>query len=284
MRIGVVGKGSIGKRHIANLASLRHDVVAVDKGEELPLDVQAVLICTPTDTHLTIAQFYADLHIPTFIEKPLSHSLDGLAHLIETAHPSSMVACNLRFHQAAQEAFQFAHRARVLWARAEFGYWLPFWHGRTDYRKSYSAGATGGIVLDAIHEPDLLMSMFGLPTELTMVTHRSGRLDVAEEDSAEMSMRFEDGVTASVHVDYLSKAYHRQLTIATDRATAVFSLPAGNEMYVTELKHFLQCVEAGRTPMNGLREAATLLERILDAKRQSRGHNPSTRDVHPVPA
>ena len=284
MRVAVIGTGSIGKRHLANLASLRHEVAPADIGDPLPFDVQAAIICTPTELHIPLAQKYADHGIPTLIEKPLSHSTEGLDHLLATAHPSTMVACNLRFHQAAQEAVHFAHRGRVLWARAEFGFWLPFWRGREDYRKSYSAGDAGGIVLDAIHEPDLLMCMFGTPLEISMVTHRSGRLEISQEDSAEISMRFNDGVTASVHIDYLSKSYHRQVTIATDRSTATFQLPAGNEMYVNELRHFLTAVEGGRTPMNSLKEAIGLLTRILDAKAKSRCDHTSARDVHPLPA
>lgn len=77
----------------------------------------AVLICTWPDSHLALAKQAIEAGVPrVFIEKPLALSLEGveeLTTLAEERKAKVMVACNWRFHPAAQERMPAVVRFRI---------------------------------------------------------------------------------------------------------------------------------------------------------------------------
>src|SRR5260370_16146303 len=105
MRALVVGLGSIGRRHARNWAALGLGPVAVCRQtnaaqpEPLGIDVReftdldsaladqpdVVLVTNPTSLHVETAckALQAGAHV--FVEKPLSHILDGVADLVNQA-------------------------------------------------------------------------------------------------------------------------------------------------------------------------------------------------------
>lgn len=92
MKIGVIGLGSIGKRHVANLLEMGgHEILGCDsrvgqEGWTVGLPIQAVsdpllvwdykpdvvLICTPPSSHAPLALQAMDVNAHVFIEKPLA--------------------------------------------------------------------------------------------------------------------------------------------------------------------------------------------------------------------
>ena len=273
MKITVVGYGSIGKRHGENLKSLGHEVIPIDINYKLRFDVDCAFICTPTEFHIDNAVEYIDRNIPVFIEKPLTYSFD--TERIEKAisnNPNvvTMVGCNLRFHPSIIKAKIIADSKKVLFARAETGYYLPFWR-QSDYRKSYSASEYGGIVIDAIHEPDYLYWLFGKFKYLKVACDKVSTLDIKKEDIAEIGIIFESGVSASVHCDYLMKNYHRKLDLYLPHEVISFKIQPTNIMYKKEVEYFLNCVREKTKPMNSVLEAIYVLKKVLEG----RGDNPS---------
>jgi predicted dehydrogenase len=60
-------------------------VAAVDSYEAmLDAGVDALLVCSPPNLHVAQAMRAAERGCALFIEKPLSHSLDGLGELVAT--------------------------------------------------------------------------------------------------------------------------------------------------------------------------------------------------------
>src|SRR5262245_61560707 len=122
MTIAILGCGSIGARHAANLVALgRSDVLAYDPepasrerlaeraAVRVVADIDEVwaakptiaIIATPTDKHLPLALAAARRGCHLFVEKPLSHRMDGVAELsrlVEANGLITLVACNMRFH------------------------------------------------------------------------------------------------------------------------------------------------------------------------------------------
>ena len=266
MKVAVVGMGSIGKRHAENIKKLGHEVVPLDLGDELRFDVDSAFICSPTKYHTNHALEYLRRDIPTFIEKPLTYDLKDLKQFIPFyKKPISMVGCNMRFHPAIRDAKALIGGSNTVFVRAEFGYYLPFWK-KGDYTKSYSAGEDGGIILDAIHEIDYLYWFFGPIKHMTMAHDRVSDLEIEKEDIAEVSIIFENGVSASVHMDYLMKNYHRTLAMHLKHRTVKFTIVPTNLAYKKEVEYFLKCVKDGVQPMNGIMEASYILERVIRAK------------------
>jgi len=273
MKVVILGYGSIGKRHAQNLKKLGHEVIPLDLNYKLRFDVDCAFICTPTQFHVNHATEYIERGIPVFIEKPLTYNMEELEKiesLVKKQPVISMVGCNLRFHPSLLKAKIIASTRRVIYARAETGYYLPFWR-QEDYRKSYSASEYGGIVLDAIHEPDYLYWLFGDIKDLKMVCDKVSNLEIKKEDIAEIGIIFESGLSASVHCDYLMKNYHRKLDLYMPHEVISFKIQPTNIMYKKEVQYFLDCVKERKEPMNNIKEAGYVLSKILEGS----GYNPS---------
>jgi predicted dehydrogenase len=110
------------------------------------------------------------------------------------------------------------------------------------------------------------------------------------EDLAEVTVRFSSGVLAQVHLDYLRRAYRRDLevigadgVITWDYASRVVTVlgpepdrvevlgasdDVPNEnMYVAEIEHFIACLEGREEPLADGWEALRSLRMVEAAKR-----------------
>lgn len=315
MKIMVVGCGSIGLRHISNLLSLGHDVLGFDTSKEQAekakkkygidiidtfkiaagSDADAALICTPNHTHVSIATELVKNGKHVFIEKPLSHNLDGVHDLLaETKRMKRvvMIGCNLRFHPGSRKLKKLLDSnsiGKVFGARMQFGNYLPDWdHPQKDYTKRYSAKASqgGGIILDAIHDVDYACWLFGAPSRMFSFHGRLSQLKIETEDYAEILFRFPDKIV-EIHMDYLQRNRVRNYVFIGEKGNIEFDFhtlriispknkphaikfnPDKNEMYIEEIKHFLDCVKTGKEPENSVEEAARILALTLKAKQSN---------------
>jgi predicted dehydrogenase len=214
-----------------------------------------------------------------FVEKPLSHTLDHTEDLIEEASAAErvvLVGCNLRFFPSLQLVKQLLDDGtigRPLAARAQCGYYLPFWHPDSDYRNGYSANesAGGGVILDSVHEYDYLRWLFGEVAEVFCYAGKVSNLEINTEDNADILLRFSNGLVANVHLDYLQRTYRRSCeligeegVIVWDYITQVVSLYGKkdrhvevflesinverNQMFINEMKHFVACIQGEEKP------------------------------------
>ena len=319
MRFLVVGTGSIGTRHCRNLSALGHGVLAWDTDPARLREVEAlpgvksalslehglgmhpdgVLICTPPASHVSLARRALEAGAHVFVEKPLAPSTDGVEALLDDAERRGhllLLGFNLRFLPSLRcvKALLDERRVgKVLAARAEFGYYLPAWRPTRDYRQNYAVRADlgGGILLDASHEFDYLDWFFGDVAELFCTAEHRSDLAGDTEDLAEVTLRFRSGVLAQVHLDYLQRAYRRNLEIIGSDGVIVWDYPtqtvtvrgpepdrreehAGSfdagpdEMYVEGMRHFVRCIEGQEAPMvDGLGALRSL--RIVEAAKTS---------------
>lgn len=318
MKFLIAGCGSIGQRHLKNLKSLsagellifdankeraleaekRHGAKAFSSYEEaLAQRPDAVLVCTPTSLHMDYALAALENNCHLFVEKPISHSMEGvdrLASLASTRNRVVLVGCNFRFHwglRLTRQLMEEGRIGRILFAQAEFGQYLPDWHPWEDYRRGYSAQKSlgGGIIIDSIHELDYLSWFLGKVKEIYCAADKLSSLEIDVEDIAEMILKFASGVIARVHLDYLQRDYNRSLKVVGENGIITWSFqdnsvkwysgeertwhdlgkntpPDVNEMYVEEMKHFLHCIEGQESPLVDAREGKSILEIALAAK------------------
>ena len=87
------------------------------------------------------------------------------------------------------------------------GQYLPDWHPNEDYRQGYSANRPlgGGVLLDLIHEIDLLYSWFGKPDDGQSHRRHAVDLEIDTEDTAAIVCRFAGGVIGSIQLDYVQR-------------------------------------------------------------------------------
>lgn len=320
MKALLVGCGSIGRRHLRNLKSLGiSELLAYDTRPEraqeasresgarpcasleygLDQSPELVLVCTPSSLHLQPALAAVRRGSHLFIEKPLSHTLEGIEELeAEAARQrlTVLVGCNMRFHPGiarARELIREGAIGRVICARAVSASYLPDWHPWEDYRSGYSARAElgGGIILDGIHELDYLLDILGPTAGVLCASGRLGGLGIETEDVAEIVLALRSGALASVHLDYISRAYRRscqfmgtegnlewdydrpevRLYRASSKSWEALPVPAqdANGMYLDQMRHLLRCLDGKEKPAQDLRAARAALELALAAKRSA---------------
>ena len=319
LRIAVLGCGSIGRRHLRNLSQLgAGELYAFDPvpaaletahnetnalcfssldciWEQQP---NVAVITTPSNLHVGLALEAAQHNCALFVEKPLSHTLDGLDELCSEAERRNlvtMVGCNMRFHPGPAQVKRLLDDSaigQVIAARIHTGSYLPGWRPGTDYRQSYSAQAAlgGGAILDCIHEIDLALWYFGPGDVLAAVSLPATSIGLDIEGLAEMLIRHRSEVLSSVHLNFIQRDYHRSCEVIgadgsiywnfsegkvrvsrPDHETQVFEQPADwtvNQMYVDEIRYFLDCVQNNTPTVNSLQRGLETLQVALTVKAQ----------------
>ncbi len=315
----VVGAGSIGRRHLRNLRALGIAKLAAcdpdtarlssltpelpvatfpDMGAALAeLRPEIVFVCSPPVCHVPQARQAVRAGAHVFVEKPLSHDLEGVEELMVEAEKHGrvvQVGYNLRFHSGVEMLKRLVSEGRIgriLWARAEFGQYLPDWRPGVDYRSTYSARRDmgGGIVLDASHELDYILWLMGTPERVVCLAGTTSDLEVDVEDCATILLQFPDGALADVHADFVQRGYTRTCKLVGEKGTVTWDYCANevrlylaetgawqscayefspDDMYLAEVRDFLECVGTGRAPRVGLADARCVLEIALTAKAQ----------------
>lgn len=239
MKAVIVGLGSIGRRHLANLRALdptarimvcRHAEPPKGRGGEPQADAtvfrleeavdfgpDVAFLTGPASLHVEMGLALARHGIHLFIEKPLSHTLDRVDELLRVCREQSlvlMVGYNLRFYRPLQVLREALHDGRIgrpLALRAEVGQYLPDWRPGTDYRRSVSARQAlgGGAALELSHELDSARWLMGEVRSVVAQLGRVSDLEIDVEDTAEILLEFESGAVGSVHLDMVQRPARR---------------------------------------------------------------------------
>lgn len=317
-RILVIGGGSIGTRHARNLLSRRTGVVIVidpdpsrrealekEFGVRTGTDVSAALasfqpdivfICSPTALHVPQALQSVGAGAHVFMEKPLSHSLEGVEELRRKAQETKrivMVGCNMRFHPGVKEVKRLLAEGAIgvpVSARIVYSGYLPSWRPGQDYKKSYSASVEqGGAVLDCIHEIDLALWEFGPGTVTASKVLPAAKIGLATDGEAEIILKHTSGTESSIHISFMEEKFERSQGITGTAGSLSWDFERGtverygkdgalaetirqpkdwesNQMFLEELDHFLHAVEHGTIPMGSLDDAIRALEIALTVK------------------
>jgi predicted dehydrogenase len=334
MKVLFVGLGAIGQRHLRNLRSIvghSLEVIAyrerklnqvitdkldveqgVDINERFRIRVfdslsaalaqspDAIFICNPTSMHIPVAMEAAKHGCHLFIEKAVSHNLDGIPELIKVVKDNSltcMVGYQMRFHPCLKILRDIVTRnalGRILAVNVEIGEYMPAWHKYEDYRQSYAARKDlgGGAIISQIHEFDYVYWLFGLPKRVFSTGGHLSSLEIDVEDVASISLEcLQDGQMVPVHIhqDYLQRPPARTCKVIGDKGKVQLDFLAltvthfgvdgaianhwdftgfeRNQLFMDEMRHFLACIETGVQPCVTLRDGAQSLRMALVAKR-----------------
>lgn len=333
LKVLMAGLGGIGQRHLRNLrtvlgndveiaayrvlrtAQVLTDTLRVEEGSEVErkygiavfssLDEacawgpDAAFICNPTSLHLPVALAVARAGAHLMLEKPLSHSLEGVNELIEIVERQKLVGLvgyQMRFHpclQMVKGALDAARIGNVLAVHAEVGAYMPGWHTYEDYRTSYASRADlgGGVVLSQIHEIDFLGWLFGPPVRVFALGGHLSSLEIDVEDISSALLECRAGhrhIPVHLHQDYLQRPSSRLLQILGDKGKihldfekltcAIFAEEGEiaehrdftgfqrNQLFIDELNHFLRCMQGLEAPLISLRDGASSLATALAIK------------------
>jgi predicted dehydrogenase len=178
--------------------------------------------------------------------------------------------------------------------RAHWGEYLPGWHPWENYRQGYSARPElgGGVVNTLSHPLDYLRWFFSDPDEVWALTSSSG-LGLDVEDTAEIGLCYRNGMTGSVHLDYIQQPPgHTFTVIGTDgtiafdnaNSTALIYRPGKleveeilppegferNHLFLDEIQHFLNITSDKELPACTIEDGIAALKLTLAVHQSSR--------------
>ena len=259
-----------------------------------------VVVATTTDTHVDIARLAADHGRALFIEKPISHNMEGVAELskvIARRNLVSEVGCQLRAHpnlRYLKSLITAAKDGPLYTFRAVVGHRLDYWRPNTDYRVGYSADHArgGGALMDLVHEIDLVCWLAGKIDKVSAHLSAVSDLEIRAEDLVNLILFTHSGAVGQIQLDMVSPAYRRRLELVfrdavyewdyqrgvLDRSDAqgvesIHEVPASfdrNTMFLTHMQHFLsRLADSSRPAMCSYEDGVEVLRVAVAARRSS---------------
>ena len=216
MKIGILGYGSIGRRHADNAKKLGHEVIVYDpmlqhndvKFEREVYDqADAVVIATPSTHHEAGLRACVERGKHCLIEKPLSTSMGQLATLLYNASMRDLVVMmgnNLRFHPCVRKAKE--------WLREDLIGYVP-WAQFTCGTNSVKNVSDGVILNTGSHEVDLARHLLGGGQ---IIRASAGCTSGLVDEIADFTMVHHSGCRSSFHLDFVSPIYTRDFRIMGD--------------------------------------------------------------------
>ena len=146
-----------------------------------------------------------------FIEKPISHTLEGIDDMVQviaSKKPVTFVGYNLQFHPIVKKIKEIIHSGELgapIALQAYVGQWLPNWHPDEDWKSLYVAKAElgGGALLSLIHEVEMALSWFGEAIDVKAYFPENEKLNIDVDVAANLMLSHHSGAVSQLHFDVL---------------------------------------------------------------------------------
>jgi predicted dehydrogenase len=266
LKIGVVGAGSLGFHHLRILRDMseielvgfvetresrRADVARelgvtpVDDLDDLLESVDAVTIVVPTPEHFAVAKHALERGRHTFIEKPITATIDEADELLDIADRNGcmvQIGHVERFNRAVRAALPYVSGPRFI----ESERLAPF----------NPRGSDVAVVLDLmIHDIDLVLTLVGDTADT--ITAVGVPLFTPMLDIANARVTFSSGAVANITSSRISRERVRKIRIFQHSGYITLDLAAGTGDFF-RLKGKIDPLN----PPSGPLEMAALIERI----------------------
>lgn len=272
---------------------LANFIVETDLEKALDHKPDAVIISNPTSAHMQIALPASKRGFHLFIEKPVSNNLEGIEQLqrnLEEKGKKILIGFQFRFHPVliqVKDLLDSGKLGRPISVNVHWGEYLPGWHPWEDFRKAYSArdDLGGGVVLTLCHPFDYLRWLIGEVKCVTGKVSKISELYIPVEDNADVILSFHNGCEGTVHLDYYQRPPTHSMEIATSKGYIRWNNASGeaevyhsdfgwssleppsgferNDLFLAEMKHFLEVVQEENEPLCDLDDGKRALEIAL---------------------
>jgi myo-inositol 2-dehydrogenase/D-chiro-inositol 1-dehydrogenase len=315
--VGLLGAGRIGQEHAKNLAALPQvEVVVVcdpriESAEAVrPLvrakdvtpspeeavnrkDVDAVIICTPTDTHAALIEAAAETGKAVFCEKPVALDLTRTQQALATVAEKG-VPFQIGFQRRFDSGYAEAKRRIEAGVLGRLDQFRTVGRDPAPPPKEYLA-KSGGLFLDqAIHEFDIARFLMGDVTEVSAwgtVRFHPDAEEFDDIDTATTLLRFASGALGVIEnsrravygYDIVTEAFgeNGKIVIQAEPKTPLreynkdgyrldhyhFFMDRFGPAFRAELEAFFQAVSNGKPPSPGPSDALESLKIALAATR-----------------
>jgi predicted dehydrogenase len=228
-RLAIIGLGMASAPHAQSLADLadrvevaavysptearrrassqRWGLPAVESAEAIFDDprIDAVLILTPPSSHLDLVERAARAGKHVLLEKPLEITTARAVRLVETAERAGValgVVLQHRFRpvsRALREIVVEGRLGEIVGASARLANWRPQSYYDQPGRGTKARDGGGVLLTQGIHTLDLLVSLVGLPAEVTAFAATTPVHRMETEDMVAAAIRFADGAIGTVN-------------------------------------------------------------------------------------
>jgi len=323
LRIGVVGAGLGAAPHFKSLQALAEQVdvawlhvrqpdrltpSALPPGakvtalyEDLLGDpsLQAVLILTPPNTHLDLVERAARAGKHVLLEKPIEVSLTKAEELVTVCEQQQVQLAVMLQHRLREASVALAaliasgELGELTGASCSMRWWRPQSYYDEPGRGTLARDGGGVLITQAIHTLDLLLSLTGLPTQVTALARTSAVHRMECEDTVTAVLKFANGAIGSL--DATTAAYPgfperialnfthgsatleagqmqaelvdgRRLSAGTHQATGTGAnvMAFDHHAHQAVITDFLQAIRSGGSPAVSGRSALKV-HRLIDA-------------------
>ncbi len=307
IKVGIIGYGSIGKRHYENLKKLDIKLFIYDpyikkkKKEfvknlkELFLKTNIILISSPSELHISQLNESINNNKHVFVEKPISHKLDGLNEIFNKAKKKNLIikcGFNMRYRKVVIETKKILDSnklGKVIFANFFCGSFLPNWRPKQNYLNGYANNKKGGGVLfDSIHEFDLANMFFGPAKVKKAFIVNTNLLKLKTEDFAEVNLIHSNGVISNIHLDYITNPKKRDIFVVGEKGTLEVDLVSNkiliknkvnkicfkkkykydlNSEYKNEIRDFISDIQNKKSFLNEQKRYIEVIKQIIESKK-----------------
>jgi predicted dehydrogenase len=203
-----------------NLAEARGAKWTTDAGELIKSDeVDAVYICTPHFLHAPMAIKAARAGKNVLCEKPIATTLKDAEKMVVECRKAGVVltiAFCERYRPSAIKARELIAKGMIgdfvgtyiaLFGDKKDTYWTGGYSGRakTDWRTKKKMAGGGILIMNAIHNIDLMRWMTGMEANRVMAQYATRATSVEVEDIISVSIRYKNGAIGSVYASSCSR-------------------------------------------------------------------------------
>jgi len=310
-RIVVVGCGSIGRRHarvLKNRANISLELCEPDPAnlslaldevgnvptytsfdEMLATKPDMVIIATPHFLHAdqSIAALSAGIHV--LCEKPMSDSLDNAQRMWDVVKGSDAVfsvGFTLHFYpamKAIKDVIASGDLGTILHVHWHIGTYITLMNSVSRYQST----TEGALLLDYVHQPDLLYWWLGKhPTAIFAIGHQGGNQALQSNPNVMiMTIEYADNLVATIHLNYAQHPQRAYCEIIGDKQSLLYDMMTGeihtsdyatgtvsiqdfavnrDDLFVAEHQAFIDAVDGKRSPESPADEAIVSM-RIVEA-------------------
>ena len=304
MKILIIGLGSIAKKHIAAILTIApnsiffalrsnnnsnkfDNVKNIFEINEVPKDIDFIIISNPTSLHSSAIKDILFLNKPIFVEKPVFNNILENVELLDTIKNNGIktyIACNLRFHPSIifLKNFIGINNKKINEVNVYCGSYLPNWRANTDYTESYSAKKDmgGGVDLDLIHELDYVIWLFGFPSDYNSTKRKISQLKIESFDYCLYNLQYND-FNLSIILNYYRVNSKREIEIVLEDDILVCNLLNSeirnskneivfidksyniNNTYLSQVEYFINNLNNDKPYMNNIEESFDILKIAL---------------------
>ncbi len=167
--------------------------------------IDAVLVLAPPNTHLDLVERATATGKHVLLEKPLEISLARAERLVEAAAQAGVtlgIVLQHRFRPVAVALAGLIEQNRLgdlVSASAKLANWRPQSYYDQPGRGTKARDGGGVLLTQGIHTLDLLISLAGLPVEVSAFAATTPVHRMETEDLAVGVIRFENGALGTIH-------------------------------------------------------------------------------------